>query len=85
MALPVPPALIEVLADAVAKRLADHLDARSPWMNVEGAADYIGCPPSRIYKLSSAGKIPVHRDGDRLLFHRDELDAYIRRGGAKLP
>ena len=36
-------------------------------------------------RLTSAGRLPVHRDGTRLLFDRDELASWVRSGGAKRP
>ena len=49
------------------------------------AAAFLSCPPSRVYALVSARRLPVHRDGSRLLFDPAELREYVRRGGAKRP
>ena len=57
----------------------------SPWMDATGAAGYLACSVSRVRTLTMTGDLPVHRDGSRPLYHRDELDAYVRRGGAKCP
>jgi excisionase family DNA binding protein len=54
-------------------------------MNVEQAAKHLGCAKGRIYALTSARRIPHHHDGSRLLFDRQELDAWVRNGGAKRP
>jgi excisionase family DNA binding protein len=75
---------------AIAHRVAEILDARptaepSPWMNVSQAAEYLACPTSRIYALVSAGRLPHERDGSRLLFQREQLDAFVQHGGAKRP
>src|SRR3954463_7896256 len=79
------------LLDALADRLADKLAARlappgalaaTPWMSAQAAADYIGCSLSRVRKLTMLGDLPTHRDGGRVLYRRDDLDAYIRSGGA---
>jgi excisionase family DNA binding protein len=40
------------------------------------------CPESRIRKLVMLDAVPHHRDGRRVLFHREELDEYLREGGA---
>ncbi len=82
-----PWALLDAFAELVADRVAERIepaqaDAGSPWMDAERAADYIACGKRRIYDLSSRGRIPVHRDGDRLLFHRAELDEWLRSGAA---
>lgn len=81
----------EVVA-AIASRVADLLAERAGpsgegdgYLDVDGAATFLACPKSRIYSLVSAGRLPVHRDGSRLLFDRDELRAYVANGGAKRP
>jgi excisionase family DNA binding protein len=86
VAVPVPPELVEAVAVRVAELLADRPPVEpDPWLDVAGAADYLACPPSRIYALVSADRVPVHRDGSRLLFRRDELDRFVEQGGAKRP
>jgi excisionase family DNA binding protein len=72
-------ALVEQVADRVAELLADRLPApaSSPWLTAEEAADRLRCKPKRIYDLVREDKLPVHRDGARLLFRRDELDEYV--------
>ena len=57
----------------------------SPWMTAAEAAAYLRCPVSRIRKLTAIRELPCHRDGRRVLYHRDELDDYIARGGATSP
>ena len=47
----------------------------SPWMTAEEAAAYLRCPTSRIRKLTATRELPCQRDGRRVLYHRDELDA----------
>jgi len=76
--------------DAVAERVAEILVEREagrpePWVGVEEAAEHLACPPSRVYALTSACRIPHERDGSRLLFRRSQLDLFIAEGGAKRP
>ena len=80
--LQVPPELIETVAQRAAEILKDQL-SHDEWMDVGEAADYLRCPRSRIYALTSAGRIPHHRDGARLLFRKSELDAWVEHGGAR--
>lgn len=54
-------------------------------MNVEQAAAFLACERHRVYALVSARRIPVHRDGSRLLFDHAELREYVAAGGAKRP
>lgn len=65
------------LADAVAARLTSH--AAEAWIGVQQAAEYLACPPKRIYNLVHQAAIPFHKDGSRLLFRRSELDAWLNR------
>lgn len=74
------------LAEMVADLLGTGSSSEQrPWLDVGEAAEYIRCPKSRIYALVSAGRLPHHKDGSRLLFRREELDNWIRLGGAKRP
>lgn len=78
-------ASVEALADAVARRLeqrlSDGIGASSPWMTAAQVAAYIGAPISRIRQLTMGNAIPLHRDGRRVLFHRDEIDRWLLDGG----
>jgi excisionase family DNA binding protein len=65
--------------------LGERPPSPSPWMTAKQCAEYIGAGVGRIYDLSHVDAIPVHRDGSRLLFHRDEIDRWIRAGGGKRP
>lgn len=86
-------ALLADLSDAdldlLAERLAPRLAARPSddgWMRgAERIAAYIDSPPSRVYALSSAGRIPVEHDGSGLIARRSELDGWLRDGGGKRP
>lgn len=83
----VPPELLEAIATRAAELVAERLpaEADSGFLDVAGAAEFLSCPRSRLYSLVSAGRIPHHRDGSRLLFDRAELRAYVEAGGAKRP
>ncbi len=78
-------AVPEQLLRTLAERIAEHLDhARSaepdsPWLDAKAAAAYLGFSRDRLYKLTAAGAIPFRkkRDGQGLLFHRDELDRWL--------
>ena len=78
----VPDQMFEALADRVAEKLWQRReDDRDGFMKVDGAADYLACPKSRIYSMVSTRRIPHHRDGWRLLFDRSELREWVLRGG----
>ena len=92
-----PPELVEALARRVAELLVERHDLADlvlerrgdngdgGYLNVAGAAAFLACPVSRIYALTSSKRLPVHRDGSRLLFDRSELRAYVDSGGARRP
>lgn len=68
--------------DAIAVRVAEMLkdaamDAGTPWMTLDEAADYLRWPKQRLYKLTAADAIPMRRHGNRILFNRDELDTWL--------
>ena len=86
MRIEFPESLLERLAELVAARInAPTANGRSPWLTAAQAADYLSCSVSRIRTLTLTGDLPHHRDGSRPLYHRDELDAYVRAGGASCP
>jgi excisionase family DNA binding protein len=75
----------------IAKRAAElfteeSADESDGWLRgADRIAAYIDCPRSRVYALTSAGRIPVERDGASLIARRSELDAWVRSGGGKRP
>lgn len=80
--------LAEVLAPRLTLLVAQRLPApgrQAAWLDVDGAAVRLACPKSQIYALVSAKRIPHYKDGSRLLFRPEELDAWVRAGGAKRP
>ncbi len=71
------------LAALVAPLLADRAPApaASAWLDTAGAAAHLACSPGRIHDLVQLGKLTPRRDGRRLLFRRDDLDAYVEGSG----
>lgn len=87
LTLALPPELVEAIAERVAQLLAEREQPAEAdgYLDVDGAAAFLACPKSRVYTLASCKRIPVERDGSRLLFKRSLLDAWVREGGAKRP
>jgi excisionase family DNA binding protein len=78
-----PPELLEQIAERAAEILAERQSelSASPWLDVDEAARYLRCgTKQRIYDLVHARKLQPARDGRRLLFHRDGLNAYLAGG-----
>jgi hypothetical protein len=77
---------LAVLAELVAELLTERQGEDGDWLRgAEAIADHIGAKRDRVYALSSAGRIPVERDGSALVAKRSELDAWLRNGGATRP
>jgi hypothetical protein len=86
--LELPPELVEQIAERVAEILAERTETGNGdgWLRgAEQIAEYINCKPSRVYALSSAGRIPVEHDGSALVARRSDLDSWVRGGGGKRP
>jgi excisionase family DNA binding protein len=82
--------LDEAALAELAERLQPYLAPAQPvdegWLRgAEQIAAHIGCPRSRVYALTGAGRIPVHRDGTALLARKSELDAWLLNGGGRRP
>jgi excisionase family DNA binding protein len=78
--LPIPEELVDALAERVADRLAERLPSPTvaePYIDAEGAAEYMACSTDRVYELKAQGRIPYWPDGRRILFKRSCLDAYL--------
>ena len=74
--------LDDVALRRLAERLAPYLEAAGPaapeLLTPAEAAVLLRCATKRLYELAERGALPVRRDGRRLLFHRTDLDAYIK-------
>jgi excisionase family DNA binding protein len=86
LALTIPDDLVERIARRAADLVAERdVPAPQTWLTVAEAADYLRCPESRIYALTSARRIPFEKDGSRTLLNRDALDQWVRDGGGIRP
>jgi hypothetical protein len=90
--------LAALLAEASDDDLACLAEALAPYLRVltkpaqdgwvrgaEKIAAYIDAPPSRVYALSSAGRIPVEHDGSNLIARKSVLDNWMCAGGGRRP
>jgi excisionase family DNA binding protein len=70
---------ISALENRIMKQLLERFQGSvlSPWMNIDQAADYVAWPKKRLYNLVSQAEIPHRKQGNRLLFNRDELDRWL--------
>jgi excisionase family DNA binding protein len=83
LSLPIPTDLVEAIAQRVAEltreQITEACAPASPWLDFSAAASYLGFSADKLYKLTAAKAIPLRkkRDGQGLLFHRDELDQWL--------
>lgn len=87
LALTLPPEALEAIAQRVAELLADSSGSKDPQLSREylttiEAAEHLRCDRQRIFDLTSAGKLPVCKDGSRNLYRRADLDAYVAGGAS---
>lgn len=82
LALSVPDELVEAVAERAAEIVLRRLPSSDGYLDVDGAAEFLACPKSRIYALTSSNRLPHYKDGSRLLFDRSEIREYVRNGGA---
>jgi len=76
--LAVPPELVEAVAERVAEVLAERAPTASDgYLGVEEAAAYLASPKSRVYELVAAKRVRHYRDGRRVLFKAEDLDAAL--------
>ncbi len=84
LALEVPSALVEAVAARVAALLAERVPPeRDGYLGVDEAAKYLACPRSRVYEIVAAKRVRHYRDGRRVLFRREDLDAVLRVRGVE--
>ncbi len=79
IALEITPEIIEAIATSAAEiMIATVTVAGSPWMTRKEATACLRLPVSRLEKDR---RIPCHRDGGRVLYHRNELDSPLPEPG----
>ncbi len=74
-----PPALVDALAERVAEIVLERLEAptASPWLSIDQAAEHTGIPKQTLYKLTASKAIRHTKPGNRILFRREDLDAWL--------
>ena len=73
-ALTLPHDVVEAIAERAAELVIERIGNGSPWLTREAAARYLSLPVSRLEKDKA---IPCHREGRRVLYNREELDAHL--------
>ena len=52
------------------------------WLSVEEIAEYLGVSKDTVYAWIAKKGMPAHRVGRPWKFQRDEVDAWVKAGGA---
>lgn len=52
------------------------------WLSVDEIADYLGLSKDTVYTWISGKGMPAHRVGRLWKFKRDEVDRWVKAGGA---
>jgi hypothetical protein len=68
---------LETLAEQISERLTPLPEA-SPWMDFAALVEYTSIPAGTLRKMTASGLIPAH-GGRTKIYHRDEVDAALRR------
>jgi excisionase family DNA binding protein len=83
LALAIPPALLEAIAQRAAEIVLQTLDRQpnsdSPYLTISEAAAYARCKRQRIDDLLSARRLTRYKDGRRTLVLKAELEAWLQR------
>jgi excisionase family DNA binding protein len=76
--LNLPDDALEVIARRVAELLSERQAPPAPtWLTIDEAAEHTRIPKGKLYKLTAAGAVPHSKPGNRLLFNRADLDAWL--------
>jgi excisionase family DNA binding protein len=54
-----------------------------PWFSVREIAFHLGVSKETIYRWLERGKIPAYKVGKQWKFKTDEVDKWVKKGGAK--
>jgi hypothetical protein len=75
--------LISIDLDRLADLVAEQLEHRRRWAEIDGVADYLGSNVRRVRDLRERG-LPARRIGKRLIFDLREVDEWIEREGVRV-
>jgi len=62
------------------KRLESAMEDR--WLSVDEIAAYLGIKRDTVYKWIAEKQMPAHRMGRLWKFRKDEVDDWVKTGGA---
>lgn len=78
--------LVDEIVERIAERLPSEQEPR--WLTSAEAADHLRMSLDGLHRLTGAGAVPHVKQGNRLLFDREELDEWLKAhsvGSAPFP
>jgi excisionase family DNA binding protein len=69
--------LVELVADAVAKKLAPASAPADAYVTAARVAERLDCTAAHVRQLVATGKLPARRDGRRVLVRLADVEAYL--------
>ena len=66
--------------DCIIKGMNLHDDR---WLSAEEIAQYLGVTIDTVYRWIDKQKMPAHKMGRLWKFKKDEVDAWVKHGGAE--
>lgn len=64
----------------ILKLKTENADDGNP-LGISQAAKFLNLSKARVYVLSSQGKLPSYKVGNKVLFYKQELDKFVRSEG----
>ena len=61
------------------------IEMEDRWLSVDEIAKYLGVSSDTVYRWIDKHKMPAHRMGRLWKFKRDEVDEWVKAGGASSP
>ena len=71
----------QLIADSRQVR-ADRLNSEDRWLSVDEIAAYLGVVRESVYRWVVSRGMPGHKVGRHWKFRKDEVDEWVRSGGA---
>lgn len=79
--LTTPEELKTLIGESVRSALSDHQPLQSgPYLGIDEAAAYLNLKKQTLYGFTSSRSIPFLKRAKRLLFLKDDLDAWLAQG-----